>query len=121
MNLMAGIVTWQALSEGDAIELNPVATFTLSGFFARILAILIVASMLLTKSEVRRNILMGMALGGVSADGIWDLLQLSAIFYRFEYLAFAGMIATAAGVPTFVALVEVGRLTRQQGQSETAR
>ncbi len=49
MNLMAGIVTWQALSEGDAIELNPVATFTLSGFFARILAILTVASMLLTK------------------------------------------------------------------------
>ncbi len=63
---------------------------------------------------------MVMALGGVSADGIWDLMQLNAIFYSFQYLAFAGMTATAAAVPTFVALVEVGRLTRRQDHPAAA-
>ncbi len=121
MNLMAGIITLQALSEGYAIELNPFATFTPFGFFARILAILAVASRLLRKSEARRNILMGMLLGAVSADGMWDLFTLNAIFYKFEYFAFIGVIGTAAVVPTAVALVEVSRLTRQRGQSEAAR
>ena len=120
MNLMAGIVTWQAVNEGDAIEMNPAATFTLFGFFARILVILTVASMLLTKSEVRRNIMMGMLLGATSADGIWDLLELNVIFHSLEYLAFVSMIVTAAVVPTFVALVEVGRLTRRQDHSAVA-
>ena len=32
-----------------------------------------------------------------------------------------GVIGTAAVLPTAVALVEVGRLTRQRGQSEAAR
>ena len=76
--------------------------------------------MLLMKSEARRNILMGMLLGAMSADGIWDLLELNVIFHSLEYLAFVSMIVTAAVVPTFVALVEVGRLTRQRGKSETA-
>jgi len=79
------------------------------GFFARILVILKVASMLLMKSEARRNMLTGMLLGAMSADGIWDQLELNVFFYSLEYLAFVGMVATAAVVPTFVALVEVGR------------
>ena len=120
MNLMAGIITWQAVNEGYAIEMNPFTTFSPFAFFARILAILTVASSLLRNSEARRNIMMSMVLGATSADGIWDLFQLNAIFYRFEYLTFVGVIGTAAMVPTFVALVEVGRLTRQRGQPETA-
>jgi len=120
MNMMAGLISWQGLREGDGFELNPSATFTPFGFFSRVLAILAVASMLLSDSEARRNIGMGMVLGAISADGIWDLFQLNAIFYRFEYLTFVGVIGTAAMVPTFVALVEVGRLTRQRDQPETA-
>ena len=73
------------------------------------------------KAEARRNILIGMVLGGVSADGIWDLLTLNPIFHKFEYFAFIGVIGTAVVMPTAVALVEEGRLTRQRGQSEAAR
>ena len=120
-NLIAAIVSWYAVTGADAYEMNPIATFTPLGFFARILAILTVSSMFLTKSEARRNIMMGMLLGGVSADAIWDLMELNAISYSLQYFAWVGMIATAAVVPTFVALVEVGRLTRQRGQSEPAR
>ena len=120
MNVTAGLISWQGLREGDGFELNPSATFTPFGFFSRILAILAVASMLLSDSEARRNIMMGMLLGVASADGIWDLFQLNLIFYRFEYLAFISVIGTAAIVPTAVAFVEVGRLAHQRDQAGTA-
>ena len=127
MNLVAGVVSWYAVTVQDAIELNPFTTFTPFGFFARILAILTAASMLLRNSEARRNIAMGMILGAVSADAIWDLIMLNPLpfaynvfSYTLDYFIFAAVIGTATMVPTFVALVEVSRLKRQLNRYDSA-